>query len=131
MFTTYAYHNMLRCSVDVFSDMSAADMFSFSCASDSANQLAQLLLLFAVFAAYRPRARFVHPTVREHQKLHAEVESLRQQVRSGEQQVQDCARKLTEADAVLRGPLRDAKRLLEEGRKAEACEFQQLRALKM
>ncbi|CAM9390025.1 unnamed protein product [Ectocarpus sp. 4 AP-2014] len=61
--------------------------------------------------------------LREHQQLHAEVESLRQEVRSGEQQVQDCARKLTEADAALRGPLRDAKRLLEAGRKAEAAEI--------
>ncbi|CBN75657.1 conserved unknown protein [Ectocarpus siliculosus] len=61
--------------------------------------------------------------LREHQQLHAEVESLRQEVRYGEQQVQDCARKLTEADAALRGPLRDAKRLLEAGRKAEAAEI--------
>ncbi|CAM9332698.1 unnamed protein product [Ectocarpus sp. 12 AP-2014] len=61
--------------------------------------------------------------LRKHQQLHAEVESLRQKVRSGEQQVQDCARKLTEADAALRGPLRDAKRLLEAGRKAEAAEI--------
>lgn len=58
-----------------------------------------------------------------HQQLHAEVETLRQAVRAGERRVQDCANLLTEADAVLRGPLRDAKRLLEAGRKAEAGEL--------
>lgn len=58
-----------------------------------------------------------------HQQLHAEVETLRQAVAAGERRVQDCAKLLTEADAVLRGPLRDAKRLLEAGRKAEAGEL--------
>lgn len=51
------------------------------------------------------------------------METLRQAVRAGERRVQDCANLLTEADAVLRGPLRDAKRLLEAGRKAEAGEL--------
>lgn len=60
--------------------------------------------------------------VNAHQELHAEVESLRQEVRSGEKQVQDCARLLTAADDALKGPLKDAKRILEDGRKAEACE---------
>ena len=64
-----------------------------------------------------------YPTqVNAHQELHAEVEFLRAEVNSGEQQVQDCARRLTEADNALKGPLKDAKRILEEGRKAEACE---------
>lgn len=58
--------------------------------------------------------------VTRHQQLHAEVESLRQEVRAGEKRVQDCAQRLTQAEAALRGPLGDAKRLLEAGRKAEA-----------
>ncbi|CAN0027080.1 unnamed protein product [Hapterophycus canaliculatus] len=52
-----------------------------------------------------------------------EIESLQREVRTRQQQVQDCARRLTEADAVLRGPLEDAKRLLEAGRRAEAAEI--------
>eukprot|EP00904_Undaria_pinnatifida_P001660 jgi/Undpi1/11495/HiC_scaffold_30.g13792.m1 len=62
--------------------------------------------------------------LRAHQQLHSEVETLRRAVRAGERRVQDCAKLLTEADAVLRGPLRDAKRLLEAGRKAEAAEIE-------
>eukprot|EP00903_Cladosiphon_okamuranus_P007730 g7490.t1 len=58
-----------------------------------------------------------------HQELHAEVESLRQEVKSGERQVLDCARRLAVAEAALRGPLKDASRILEEGRKAEASEI--------
>ncbi|CAM9615300.1 unnamed protein product [Pylaiella littoralis] len=58
-----------------------------------------------------------------HQQLHAEVESLRQEVAAGEQRVQDCARRLTEANVVLKGPLEDARRLLEAGRNAEAAEI--------
>eukprot|EP00752_Nemacystus_decipiens_P012009 g10647.t1 len=58
-----------------------------------------------------------------HQERHAEVESLRQEVRSGEKQVQDCARLLTEADQALKGPLKAAKRILEDGRKAESSEI--------
>lgn len=60
--------------------------------------------------------------VTAHQRLHLKVEGLRQQVRAEERRIQDCARRLTEADAVLREPLKDAKRLLEIGRKAEAGE---------
>lgn len=58
-----------------------------------------------------------------HQELSAEVETLQRGVAEGEKRVRDCAERLTRADAVLRGPLRDAKRLLEEGRRAESGEL--------
>lgn len=76
----------------------------------------------APFAVYIYLIPNHNTTVSAHQQLHAEVESLREKVRSGERRVQDCARRLTEADAALKGPLAAAKRLLEAGRKAEAGE---------
>lgn len=73
------------------------------------------LPLSAFFAACRSQ-------VTKHQALHAEVESLRQECRASEKRVQDCAKRLIKAEAVLRGPLKDAKLLLEAGRKAEEGE---------
>lgn len=60
--------------------------------------------------------------VAAHQKLHLEVAALRKDLAGGEKRVQECALQLTKADAVLRGPLQDAKKLLEAGRRAEAGE---------
>lgn len=73
------------------------------------------LPLATIFSACRSQ-------VIKHQALHAEVESLRQEFRASEKRVQDCAKRLTKAEAVLRGPLKDAKLLLEAGRKAEEGE---------
>ncbi|CAN0091361.1 unnamed protein product [Ectocarpus fasciculatus] len=96
---------------------------SFSGTKLDANARAAIRKALVLLKGKETKLTKASEALREHQQLHAEVESLRQEVRSGEQQVQDCARKLTEADAVLRGPLRDAKRLLEAGRKAEAAEI--------
>lgn len=57
--------------------------------------------------------------VAKHQRLHLEVEGLREEVRAGDERVQECAKRLTRADASLSGPLKVAKKLLEAGKKAE------------
>ncbi|CAM9104842.1 unnamed protein product, partial [Ascophyllum nodosum] len=87
--------------------------------ADARNGIKEALVLLQGEEEKLAKAR---EAVNTHQCLHADVEALRRQVRSEERRVQDCARHLTEADSVLRGPLQDAKRILEAGRQAEAGE---------
>ncbi|CAM9503638.1 unnamed protein product [Choristocarpus tenellus] len=57
----------------------------------------------------------------EHQQRHVEVKSLQKQVQAGEESIREYARRMTKAEAALVLPLKEAKDMLEIGKRSESA----------